>query len=90
MESFINSIDVVKLSYGVIGKHPKLGNFILKIDRNAATANASLTEDSVTRSNKAYNACAFLSGANRKMYEKLLEDMSNSYACDKDEYPKTP
>eukprot|EP00957_Ditylum_brightwellii_P172408 13125435-Ditylum_brightwellii.AAC.1 len=88
MESFVNSIDVVKHSDGVIGEHPKLGDCILKIDGNAVTANASLISDAVMRSNKAYLAYAFLSGANRKKYEKLLVDLANSYASDKDEYPK--
>eukprot|EP00957_Ditylum_brightwellii_P000545 41884-Ditylum_brightwellii.AAC.1 len=75
MESFINSIDVVKHSSGFIGEHPKLGDYILKMDGNAATANGSLIEDAVTRTNKAYLAYVFLPGANRKKYEKLLEDL---------------
>eukprot|EP00957_Ditylum_brightwellii_P208917 15359539-Ditylum_brightwellii.AAC.1 len=71
MESFVNSIDVVKHSDGVIGEHPKLGDYILKMDRNAATTNASLIEDAVTRSNEAYLAYAFQSGANRKECENF-------------------
>eukprot|EP00957_Ditylum_brightwellii_P177455 13516421-Ditylum_brightwellii.AAC.1 len=89
MESFVNSIEVVNHSDDIIGEHPKLGNYILKIDGNEATSNATLIADAVARSNKAYLAYTFLSGANRKKYEKLLEDLSNSYAQDKDEYPKT-
>eukprot|EP00957_Ditylum_brightwellii_P056722 4298471-Ditylum_brightwellii.AAC.1 len=56
LELFVNSIDVVRHSDGVIGEHPKLGNCILKMDGNAANANATLIEDAVTRSNKAYLA----------------------------------
>eukprot|EP00957_Ditylum_brightwellii_P056436 4277759-Ditylum_brightwellii.AAC.1 len=89
MESFINSIDVVKHSDGVMGEHPKLRDYTLKMDGNAATANTSLIKDAVTKSNKAYLAYVFLSGANRKKYEKLLEDLANSYAPDKDKYLKT-
>eukprot|EP00957_Ditylum_brightwellii_P159241 12120062-Ditylum_brightwellii.AAC.1 len=85
MESFVNSIDVVKYNNGIIGEHPTLGNYILKIDGNEATSNATLIADAVARSNKACLACAFLSGANRKKYEKLIEDLLNSYAHDKDE-----
>eukprot|EP00957_Ditylum_brightwellii_P109352 8341884-Ditylum_brightwellii.AAC.1 len=88
MESFVNSIDAVKHSHVIIGEQPKLGNYILNIDGNEVTSNATLIADAVARSNKAYLAYAFLSGANRKKYEKLLEDLSISYACDKDEYPK--
>eukprot|EP00957_Ditylum_brightwellii_P116293 8870681-Ditylum_brightwellii.AAC.1 len=66
MESFVNSIDMMKHSDGVKGEYPKLGDYILKMKGNAATANASLIEDVVMRSNKEYLACAFLSGANRK------------------------
>eukprot|EP00957_Ditylum_brightwellii_P136976 10445518-Ditylum_brightwellii.AAC.1 len=89
LESFVNSIDVMKHSDRVIGEHPKLGNYILKMDGNTANANATLIEDAVTRSNEAYLAYAFLSGANRKKSENLLEDLANSYVCDKDKYSKT-
>eukprot|EP00957_Ditylum_brightwellii_P016607 1248323-Ditylum_brightwellii.AAC.1 len=89
MESFVNSIDVVRHSDGVIGEHPKLGNYILKLDGNEATSNATLIAKADARSSEAYLAYAFLSGANRKKYEKLLEDLSNSYAHNKDEHPKT-
>eukprot|EP00957_Ditylum_brightwellii_P192939 14690797-Ditylum_brightwellii.AAC.1 len=66
LESFVNSTDVVKHSDGVIGEHPKLGNYILKMDGNEANTNATIIADAVTRSNEAYLAYAFLSGANRK------------------------
>eukprot|EP00957_Ditylum_brightwellii_P175152 13335030-Ditylum_brightwellii.AAC.1 len=59
------------------------------MDGNETSTNATLIANALARSNKAYLAYAFLSGANRKKYEKLLEDLLNSYACDKDEYPKT-
>eukprot|EP00957_Ditylum_brightwellii_P165253 12581972-Ditylum_brightwellii.AAC.1 len=74
MESFVNSIDVVNHSDGIIREHPKLGKYILKIDGNEATSNAALNANAEVRSNEAYLAYAFLSGANRKKYEKLLED----------------
>eukprot|EP00957_Ditylum_brightwellii_P182206 13881342-Ditylum_brightwellii.AAC.1 len=66
MESFVNSIDVVKHSDGIIREHPKLGNYILKIDGNEASTNTTLNTNEVVRSNKAYLAYTFLSGANRK------------------------
>eukprot|EP00957_Ditylum_brightwellii_P167339 12739458-Ditylum_brightwellii.AAC.1 len=59
------------------------------MDGNEASTNAATLADAVSRSNEAYLAYTFLSGANRKKYEKLLEDLANSYARDKDEYPKT-
>eukprot|EP00957_Ditylum_brightwellii_P027897 2107861-Ditylum_brightwellii.AAC.1 len=59
------------------------------MDENEATTDVTTIADAVSRSNKAYLAYAFLSGANRKKYEKLLEDLANSYARDNDEYPKT-
>eukprot|EP00957_Ditylum_brightwellii_P149107 11354012-Ditylum_brightwellii.AAC.1 len=58
LDSFVNSIDVVKHSDRVIGEHPKLGNYILKMDGNAANTNATIIVDAVTRSNKAYLAYA--------------------------------
>eukprot|EP00957_Ditylum_brightwellii_P148994 11343921-Ditylum_brightwellii.AAC.1 len=59
------------------------------MDGNEDTTDAGTITDAVSRSNEAYLAYAFLSGANRKKYEKLLEDLANSYARDNDEYPKT-
>eukprot|EP00957_Ditylum_brightwellii_P093535 7122365-Ditylum_brightwellii.AAC.1 len=74
MEPFVPLIDMVKHSDVVINEHHKLGNFILKMDGNAAITNASLIEDAMARSNEAYLAYAFLSGANRKKYEEEGED----------------
>eukprot|EP00957_Ditylum_brightwellii_P061474 4665888-Ditylum_brightwellii.AAC.1 len=41
------------------------------MDGNAASTNAAILADAVTRSNEAYLAYAFLSGANRKKYENF-------------------
>eukprot|EP00957_Ditylum_brightwellii_P020702 1560574-Ditylum_brightwellii.AAC.1 len=59
------------------------------MDGNEASTDAAILVDAVTGSNEAYIAYAFLSGANRKKYKKILEDLANSYARNKDKYPKT-
>eukprot|EP00957_Ditylum_brightwellii_P025674 1941518-Ditylum_brightwellii.AAC.1 len=59
------------------------------MDGNEASTDAAILADAVTRWNEAYLAYAFLLGANRKKYEKLQEDLANSYARNKDKYPKT-
>eukprot|EP00957_Ditylum_brightwellii_P042956 3252806-Ditylum_brightwellii.AAC.1 len=40
--SFANSIDVARHSNGVIGEHPKLGKYMLRIDGNEAITNPTL------------------------------------------------
>eukprot|EP00957_Ditylum_brightwellii_P147035 11195436-Ditylum_brightwellii.AAC.1 len=45
LESFVNSINIVKHSDGVIGEYPKLGNYILNMDGNAASTNATIIAD---------------------------------------------
>eukprot|EP00957_Ditylum_brightwellii_P048659 3692108-Ditylum_brightwellii.AAC.1 len=78
-ETFVNSIGVVT--------H---GKDMLKIDHdNGNTKNATLIAESITRSTEAYITYVFITGANYHKYAKLLEDLSNSYAPDKDECPKT-
>eukprot|EP00957_Ditylum_brightwellii_P129529 9879895-Ditylum_brightwellii.AAC.1 len=89
MESFVNSIGVVRHGDRVIGEHPKLGKCMLKLDENEATTNATLIANAEAQSSEAYLAYAFLLAAKIKKFENLLDDLSNSYACDKDEYPKT-
>eukprot|EP00957_Ditylum_brightwellii_P200339 15273817-Ditylum_brightwellii.AAC.1 len=89
MKTFANSIDMVKHSEGVVGEHPKLGKYMLKLNRNESINNTILIADSVTQSTEAYLAHVFIARANHWKYATLLEDLSNTYAWEKDEYPKT-
>eukprot|EP00957_Ditylum_brightwellii_P142837 10883395-Ditylum_brightwellii.AAC.1 len=63
MEIFVNSIDVMKHSGGLVGEHPKLGKYMFKLDGNENTKNATLISDLVTHSTNAYLTYAFLAEA---------------------------
>eukprot|EP00957_Ditylum_brightwellii_P031530 2390754-Ditylum_brightwellii.AAC.1 len=70
MESFLNIIDVIKHNDGNIGKHPKLGSYLCKLDGDEGYVNAAVVKLSLKCSTEAYFAYAFISGTNRKKYAK--------------------
>eukprot|EP00957_Ditylum_brightwellii_P122981 9376924-Ditylum_brightwellii.AAC.1 len=54
MDSFMNSINVVKHSYGIIGEYPKFGKYTLCLDGNKATRNITLITSTANCSSGAY------------------------------------
>eukprot|EP00957_Ditylum_brightwellii_P064154 4867826-Ditylum_brightwellii.AAC.1 len=89
MESFLNNIGIIKHNNGNIGKHPKLGRNICKLDREEDSIDAAMVNLSLKESTEAYFTYAFVLGANQKKYTTLLKDLSDTYLRGKDEYPKT-
>eukprot|EP00957_Ditylum_brightwellii_P038433 2905334-Ditylum_brightwellii.AAC.1 len=80
METFVNSIDAVKHSKGVVGEHLKLGKYMLNLNGCKTTTNATLIANMVTCSTEAYLTYAFLAGANCLKYDKIFEDLLDTYA----------
>eukprot|EP00957_Ditylum_brightwellii_P028757 2172158-Ditylum_brightwellii.AAC.1 len=89
METFLNNIDVIKHSNGKVGKYPKFATYIQQLKGNGDLMDVTVMNKSIKQATAAYFAYAFISGASRKKYAKLLKDLSNAYLHGKDKYPKT-
>jgi len=89
-ESFQNAVEVLEYCGGEIGTDIGL------VERALASLNVTLdtaTPEQLALSKdyakQAYLACAFLLGADRNRFGKLIEDTENDYVKGQDRYPKT-
>jgi hypothetical protein len=89
---FQNCVEVIEHTGALIGIEPGL------VDATMATATHPMTRTTATDAEMAaaeaytrdkYLACAFLAGACRHRYGKLIEDLENDYTMAIDKYPKT-
>jgi hypothetical protein len=90
LEKFQNCVDVLEHCGGSVGHVAGLVNLTLAdrdIDPNLATR-AELTEAIKTTEDQ-YLATAFLAGADRSRYGKLIENLENDFTQGQDRYPKT-
>ena len=87
LDTFQNLVDVIEHTGGIIGLEPGIMKaFNLKYGRDA---NKLLTaaEKAVTKDN--YLAIAFILGADRNRYGKLVEDLENAFLQGRNDYPDT-
>ena len=88
----MNQRDVVEHCGGNLGEHQSLIKHCL--DKKPAgttdTETASNKRDAKKEAKEAYMAMAFISGANRIKYGRLIEELEDSYLKgNENEYPKT-
>ena len=92
LDKFQNSVEVIEHCGGDLGIDKGL------IDNTFATANPVVNRETATPATveaakkyarEQYLACAFLLGADRKRYGKLLENLENDYTQKNDRWPKT-
>ncbi len=90
LESFQNSVKVLEYSGGDIGTDSGLVEKAL-VSQNATMKTATKAQLQVCKdyAKQAYLACAFLLGANRNRYRKLIEILENNFIQGQDRYPKT-
>jgi Zinc knuckle len=81
LEQFNNHVDVLKHVGAVIGPDTSIVNFIADGNTVNSFHRASATTE--------YLAVAFMLGADRTRYGKLIEDLENSYLQGQSNYPKT-
>jgi hypothetical protein len=92
LERFQNSVEVIEHCGGTIGVDPGLIDMTMStatpaMTRTTARASQLLAAERYTK--EEYLACAFLMGADRHRYGKLLEDLENDFTQRRDNYPKT-
>ena len=90
LETFQNCVDVISHCGGAIDQEPGFVEPIAKelgiiLPLPDGDSRKQVTEAASQR----YLALAFLMGADRTRYGKLLEDLENSYLQGRDDYPKT-
>ena len=90
LETFQNSVEVLMYSGGDIGTDTGLVEKALASQGlTMETATVEQLENSRDYAKQAYLACAFLLGADRNRYGKLIEDLENDFIQGQDRYPKT-
>jgi hypothetical protein len=90
LDRFQNCVDVLEHCGGAIGPDPALVKQILARDGNT-TATAATDELNAAKEGaiEEYLAMAFLMGADRNRYGKLIEDLENAFTQGQDNYPRT-
>ena len=87
LETFQNLVDVIEHTGGIIGLEPGIMKaFNLKYGR-AANKVLTAAEKAVTKDN--YLATAFILGADRNRYGKLVEYLENAFLQGRNDYPET-
>ncbi len=87
LEKFQNRIEVLEHCGGSVGSAPGLVKSVLingNIEPGAATAEQLATARKMTQD--AYLGVAFILGADRNRYGKLIEDLENDYTQGQDNY----
>jgi hypothetical protein len=90
MDQFRNNTNVIEHIGCIIGEEPTL--LKIELDKQGLTAtgaSADEMEDATDVAKQQYLAIAFLAGADRAHYGKLLNELENSYLKGRDEYPTT-
>ena len=88
----MNQRDVVEHCGGNLGDHKSLmKHFLDKKPPGMTDAETTLNKrEGKKEAKEAYMAMSFISGANRIKYERLIEELENSYLKgNENEYPKT-
>jgi hypothetical protein len=86
-EKFMNLIEVLEHSGGSIHEEALVEEALGNVTASAATPEQ--LKDAMKKAREEFMACAFLLGADRNRYGKLVEDLENSYIQKHDIYPKT-
>ena len=93
LEHFQNMVDVVKHSGGSIGDEPGIHKALLQEKHITATQLSKQSADERAEFKKEvqerYLAVAFLLGADRARYGRLIEGLENSYLQGQNNYPTT-
>jgi hypothetical protein len=86
-ESFVNTVEVIEHCGGDIGTNQSLVNEMLGGRDRAIASDASIA-DAEQLAKEKYLACAFILGADKTRYGRLLEDLENSFTQGSDKFPK--
>jgi hypothetical protein len=87
LEQFQNTVNVIEHSGGSIGDDPGILE-ALALKKNFDTAAIAATELAKLQK-EAHEQAAFLLGADRARYGRLIESLKNNYLQGQDRYPKT-
>ena len=85
-EHFQNQVDVISHIGGIVGNDPIL---ISKTAGNLGKEVEEMNEEDRSKTKDEFLAIAFLTGADRMRYGKLLDELQNDYLQGYDGYPKT-
>jgi hypothetical protein len=90
LDRFQNCVDVLEHCGGAIGPDPALVEQILARSNNT-TETAATDELNAAKEGaiEEYLAMAFIQGADRNRFGKLLEDLENAFTQGNDNYPRT-
>jgi hypothetical protein len=86
-ESFINTVEVIEHCGGDIGTDRSLVTEMLG-GRDRVIASDEVIADAERLAKEKYLACAFILGADKTRYGRLLEDLENSFTQGSDKFPK--
>jgi hypothetical protein len=86
-ESFINTVKVIEHCGGDIGTDQSLVNEMLG-GRDRAIASDEIIANAERLAKDKYLACAFILGADKTRYGRLLEDLENSFTQGSNKFPK--
>ena len=88
---FVNLVEVAEMAGASIGRDDNAVRDILRAERTFDIGNPSPAERVAAerQAKEQYLAVAFLLGANRDRYGKLIEDIENAMVQGNDTYPKT-
>jgi hypothetical protein len=86
-ESFINTVEVIEHCGGDIGTDRSLVEEMLG-GRERSIASEAIMINAEQQAKDKYLACAFILGADKTRYGRLLEDLENSYTQGDDKFPK--
>jgi hypothetical protein len=90
LDQYSNYIDVMEHIGGIIGEEPAL--LKIELDRLKLTVDIASPEQmkaATEAAKQVYLAVAFLSGSDRNIYGRMLDDLENAYLYGRDEYPRT-
>eukprot|EP00957_Ditylum_brightwellii_P114462 8727004-Ditylum_brightwellii.AAC.1 len=74
METFKNTIVVVKHTGRMVGEQPKLNKYILKLNGKENTTNGTTIANYLKKLTDAYLAYALIPDASHQQYAEFLED----------------
>jgi hypothetical protein len=81
--------DTIEAFGGSPGVHEELVRGILRNSMQGTTPTAQERSDTEETSSEAVKAALLISGADRRKYEKLKDELANNYLLSTDHYPHT-
>lgn len=87
-ESFTNTVEVIEHCGGDIGIDRSLVDEMLG-GRDRSIASTEIIVDAELQAKEKYLACAFVLGADKSRYGRLIEDLENLYTQGTDKFPKS-